>query len=185
MTTKKTNSPHAPRPTGKDAAKRVYEIRDADGVLWSDRPLTWDEAWKRKEEVAGQRKSTTPRIKEIETTGFSAASSKKAATPRPKQWTEEERKAKAEAAARAAASAASAAADIAAMTSAPAEFATPPVIANEVAEELNALDAETELEEMSDGELEALADLLGTQGAGDQDIDSLIDEASGDVVSER
>ncbi len=62
---KKNNSPHAPRPTGKDAAKAEYCVVDAKGVSFGEN-LTYDQAWKRKEEVAGQRKSTTPRIKKQE-----------------------------------------------------------------------------------------------------------------------
>ena len=58
MTTHNKNSPHHPRPTGQDLTAKIYKVQDATGKVFGG-GLTWDEAWKLKEQVAGSRKSTT------------------------------------------------------------------------------------------------------------------------------
>ncbi len=107
MTTKpkKPVSPHAPKPTGADASKKQYRVVDAKGTEFYS-GLTWDEAWKRKEELAGLRKTTTPRIQKMDATAPSEP--KKTTRPFPLSakgadvvsWSDEQRKAKALEAAR-------------------------------------------------------------------------------------
>lgn len=62
--------PDCPRPTGDALLKKEYNVRDRiiEGKppkFWNDAPLTYDEAWKLKQKVAGERKSTTVRVEHI------------------------------------------------------------------------------------------------------------------------
>lgn len=68
MTTHNKNSPHHPRPQGQDLLKRDFKVEDAAGVVFGEH-LTWDEAWKLKEQVAGARKSTTPAVRKMGANG--------------------------------------------------------------------------------------------------------------------
>lgn len=64
MTTHYKHSPHHPRPQGADLTKKDFKVEDLTGKVWAS-GLTWDEAWKEKERVAGARLSTTPMVLKI------------------------------------------------------------------------------------------------------------------------
>lgn len=97
----KKEMPNAPRPTGADLQKKDYWVRDRitpgqEPKIWG-RDMTYDDAWRLKESIAGARKSTTVRVEKMpagevpvgttwdEATRFQAAqeAARKAATAAP------------------------------------------------------------------------------------------------------
>lgn len=178
MSTKPTNSPHAPKPTGPGLAKRVYKVEDKDGKLFGS-DLTWDEAWKRKEEVAGQRKSTTPRIKLMD----APLAANGHAAPVLPGWSEAQR--------------------LASLVKASTSIPHPPAVVafDELVDRANASgpgaltaaaiadlnrSAEADADAMMDGvEVGGDALLRELAAGGDDDIDGLIDEANAAGVLEH
>ena len=189
-TTKKpTNSPHAPRPQGRDLAKRVYKVEDKDGKQFGA-DLTWDEAWKRKEEVAGARKSTTPRIVLMGAGDPNPMNGNGRPKPQPKLpgYSEAQRQA---AVTRAAAQSAAAAADMATRVGLDVSPEAIADIGASVAAEMADMEAlSTQMAELypNDPTIRALAEAvvettLGDDMLDDSALDDLVDEAN--KVSER
>ena len=152
---------HHPRPQGADLSKKTFKVQDEKGVVWGTN-LTWDQAWKRKEEVAGQRKSTTPRIMPMDAAAPPAATKSNGSgiANQVKSWSDDQRKQAAQAAA------ASAVAQVPAAVTEP----IPPIPEDELVTDIGPED-EAELRELgllqgSDKVDEALADSNGMNDPG-------------------